>query len=142
MISAWLLFPRLPGARNWPDPMWSRSPLPPPRSRKKPLSETSIAPKGTLMKNLLQVNNTYNDDKVIDACSIFGVMDKSGRRFSGDGVIKAIANMHDRGNGLGGGFAVYGLYPEHADRYALHLMYLSGKDKQDTAAILRESYIG
>jgi len=92
------------------------------------------------MKNLIHINNSFNDDKVIDACSIFGAMDKSGRRFSGDGVIKAIANMHDRGNGLGGGFAIYGLYPEHADNYALHLMYLSGKDKQDTEDFLRENF--
>jgi len=61
------------------------------------------------MRDLRQVNNTYNDDKVIDACAIFGAMDTAGRRFSGESVIKAIANMHDRGNGLGGGFAVYGL---------------------------------
>ena len=92
------------------------------------------------MRNLLHLNNTYHDDKVIDACSIFGVMDKSGRRFSGDGVIKAIANMHDRGNGLGGGFAVYGLYPEHADNYALHLMYLSSRDKQETEEFLRDNF--
>jgi len=92
------------------------------------------------MNNLLRVNNTYNDDKVIDACSIFGAMDKSGRRFSGEGVIKAIANMHDRGNGLGGGFAVYGLYPEHADHYALHLMYLSGKNKLETEEFLRDHF--
>ncbi|MFA5308453.1 MAG: hypothetical protein WC370_03075 [Dehalococcoidales bacterium] len=92
------------------------------------------------MKNFLRINNTFGDDKVIDACSIFGAMDKSGRRFSGEGVIRAIANMHDRGNGLGGGFAVYGLYPEHADKYALHLMYLSGRDKQDTEAFLRDNF--
>ena len=92
------------------------------------------------MKNLLHVNNTYRDDKVIDACSIFGAMDKSGCRFSGEGVIKAIANMHDRGNGLGGGFAIYGLYPEHADNYALHLMYLGSKDKQDTEEFLRDNF--
>ena len=84
------------------------------------------------MRNLIQVNNTYNDDKVIDACSIFGAMDTAGQSFSGDGVIKAIANMHDRGNGLGGGFAVYGLYPEHANLYAFHIMYLGTRDKQET----------
>jgi glutamate synthase domain-containing protein 1 len=61
------------------------------------------------MKDLNQIQNPYGDDKVIDACSIFGAMDTSGRCFSGKGVIRAIANMHDRGNGLGGGFAVYGL---------------------------------
>jgi glutamate synthase domain-containing protein 1 len=92
------------------------------------------------MKNLLQINNTHNDDKVIDACSIFGAMDQSGRRFSGEGVIRAIANMHDRGNGLGGGFAVYGLYPEHVDNYALHIMYLSNHGRQETEEFLREHF--
>lgn len=74
------------------------------------------------MNPLLYRNNPYGDDKVIDACSIFGMMDTSGRRFSGDDIITAIANMHDRGNGLGGGFAVYDLYPDYADAYALHVM--------------------
>jgi len=92
------------------------------------------------MKNLIEINNTYNDDKVIDACSLFGAMDRSGRRFSGEGVIKAIANMHDRGNGLGGGFAAYGLYPEHADNYALHVMYLSIKNKLETEEFLRDRF--
>ncbi len=92
------------------------------------------------MKNLEKINNTWNDDKVIDACSIFGAMDTSGRRFSGESVIKAIANMHDRGNGLGGGFAVYGLYPEHAEHYAIHLMFLDDDDKRDTEEFLRRSF--
>jgi glutamate synthase domain-containing protein 1 len=92
------------------------------------------------MKDLSQLNNTHNDDKVIDACSIFGAMDTSGRRFSGEGVIRAIANMHDRGNGLGGGFAVYGLYPEHAGLYAFHIMYLSHEGKQATEEYLRRHF--
>jgi glutamate synthase domain-containing protein 1 len=92
------------------------------------------------VKNLIQLNNTHNDDKVIDACSIFGAMDTSGRRFSGEGVIKAIANMHERGNGLGGGFAVYGLYPEQAELYAFHIMYLDVKDKQETELFLHDHF--
>lgn len=92
------------------------------------------------MNNLERINNTYNDDKVIDACSIFGAMDRSGRRFSGESVIKAITNMHDRGNGLGGGFAVYGLYPEHADNYALHLMYISNKSRLETEQFLHDNF--
>jgi glutamate synthase domain-containing protein 1 len=92
------------------------------------------------MKHLIQQNNIHGDDKVIDACSIFGAMDTSGRRFSGAAVIKAIANMHDRGNGLGGGFAVYGLYPEHAERYAFHIMYLSHEGKQLTEEHLRRYF--
>jgi glutamate synthase domain-containing protein 1 len=92
------------------------------------------------MRNLIRLNNTHNDDKVIDACSIFGAMDTSGRRFSGDSVIKAIANMHDRGNGLGGGFAVYGLYPEHAELHTFHIMYLDAKDKQETEGLLHRYF--
>jgi glutamate synthase domain-containing protein 1 len=84
------------------------------------------------LKELGKTNNFYQDDKVIDACSIFGMMDTSGVRFSGKPVIEAIANMHFRGNGLGGGFAVYGLYPEYATHYAFHVMYL-GREGQAKA---------
>ncbi|MBM4432715.1 MAG: hypothetical protein FJ025_01780, partial [Chloroflexi bacterium] len=92
------------------------------------------------MKELNQVHNPYHESKVIDACSIFGAMDTSGNRFSGEGVIKAIANMHVRGNGLGGGFAVYGLYPDYADLYAFHIMYLSPAGKKETEAFLKERF--
>ena len=92
------------------------------------------------MKELNQVQNPYQDDKVIDACSLFGAMDTSGRRFSGEGVIRAIANIHDRGNGLGGGFAVYGIYPEYADCYAFHVMYLSPEGRQATEDFLNERF--
>jgi glutamate synthase domain-containing protein 1 len=92
------------------------------------------------MKDIGQINNPNKDDKVIDACSIFGAMDTSGKRFSGDGVIRAIANMHDRGNGLGGGFAIYGLYPDYADLYAFHIMYLSQKGQQETEAFIKENF--
>jgi glutamate synthase domain-containing protein 1 len=92
------------------------------------------------MRDIRQVNNPHYDNKVIDACSIFGAMDTTGNRFSGEGVIKAIANMHDRGNGLGGGFAIYGLYPEYADQYAFHIMYLSQKGRQETEAFLRDNF--
>lgn len=92
------------------------------------------------MKDLGLVNNPYNESKVIDACSIFGAMDTSGRRFSGTGVIKAIANMHLRGNGLGGGLAVYGLYPEYPDCYAFHIMFLSEQGKRETDAFISEKF--
>lgn len=63
----------------------------------------------------------YN--KEICACSIFGAMNRDGERFTGASVMKAIANMRVRGNGLGGGFAAYGIYPEYKDYYAFHLMF-------------------
>jgi glutamate synthase domain-containing protein 1 len=92
------------------------------------------------VKDIRFINNTYNDDKVIDACSIFGAMNTSGTRFSGESVVKAIANMHDRGNGLGGGFSIYGLYPEHPDQYALHIMYLDREDRRQTEEYLSQHF--
>ncbi|MDP6510881.1 MAG: hypothetical protein QGH23_06710, partial [Dehalococcoidia bacterium] len=92
------------------------------------------------MKDILNPDNRYSDDKVIDACSLFGMMDVSGRLFSGADTIRAIANMHDRGNGLGGGFAVYGLYPDFADYYALHIMYMGRGAKDKTEAFLKDEF--
>lgn len=92
------------------------------------------------MINLNRMNNTYGDDKVIDACSIFGMMDTSGGRFSGRDITTAIANMHDRGNGLGGGFGVYGLYPQYADYYAFHIMYLSRGAEDEVKSFLKKNF--
>lgn len=92
------------------------------------------------MRDLARVNNPHGDDKVIDACSIFGMMDTSGKRFSGDKVIRAIADMHDRGNGLGGGFAVYGLYPQYAELYAFHVMYMTQEAKGEAEAFLKQRF--
>src|SRR4030043_1997946 len=92
------------------------------------------------MIDIIRTNNPHCDGKVIDACSIFGMMDTTGKSFSGGDIIKAIANMHFRGNGLGGGFAVYGLYPEYADYYALHIMYLSDEGKTEVEAFLKQHF--
>jgi glutamate synthase domain-containing protein 1 len=92
------------------------------------------------LKELSRINNFYHDDKVMDACSIFGMMDTTGRRFSGKDAIEAIANMHVRGNGLGGGFAVYGLYPEYANYYAFHIMYLSRGGQAGVEDFLKQRF--
>jgi len=92
------------------------------------------------MKDLTRISNTYGDGKVIDACSIFGMMDTSGKCFSGRDITTAIANMHDRSNGLGGGFAVYGLYPQYPDYYAFHVMYDSKEGKTCTEAFLNQHF--
>ncbi len=76
--------------------------------------------------------------KDIGACAIVGIMDESGRRFSGDTIIRAVANMHERSNGLGGGFAAYGIYPERADSYALHLMFETPAARAATEALLEQ----
>jgi len=92
------------------------------------------------MKNLSRISNPHNEDKVIDACSLFGMMNLEGKRFSSRDPVKAISNMHERGNGLGGGFAVYGLYPKYKDDYAFHIMYLSKEAKKKTDKLLDENF--
>lgn len=65
----------------------------------------------------------YLPEQNREACGLFGVMNISGKRFGGETAIAAIKNIKVRGNGLGGGFAVYGLYPEYKDYYAMHIMF-------------------
>lgn len=48
---------------------------------------------------------------------------RDGSRISGRAIIDSIATMHDRSNGLGGGFAAYGIYPQYRDKYAFHVFF-------------------
>ena len=43
-------------------------------------------------------------------CAISGIFHKDGARENGTRIIDSIRTMHDRSNGLGGGFAGYGIY--------------------------------
>ena len=51
--------------------------------------------------------------RIPSGCAIAAIIDRKGNRINGSEIIKSIALMHDRSNGLGGGFAAYGIYPEH-----------------------------
>ena len=66
--------------------------------------------------------------RIPSGCAIAGIFQKDGKRISGRSIIDSISVMHDRSNGLGGGFAGYGIYPEYKDLYAFHVFY------DDTAA--------
>ena len=48
--------------------------------------------------------------------------------------------MHDRSNGLGGGFAGYGIYPEMKDFYALHFFFDNRDARKDCEAFLKEGF--
>ncbi len=68
--------------------------------------------------------------RIPSGCAIAGMFAKDGRLIGGGEIIKSIAMMHDRSNGLGGGFAGYGIYPQYKDDYALHIFYDSPEAKQ------------
>lgn len=75
------------------------------------------------------INNKNNkkfdlpDFKVSSGCAVFGIINKNGKRFSGGQIIEGISLMHERSNGLGGGFAAYGIYDDFSDYWAFHIIY-------------------
>lgn len=69
--------------------------------------------------------------RIPSGCAISGIIDKSGQRMNGSKIIESISVMHDRSNGLGGGFAAYGIYPEYKDYYAFHIFYDSVSAKKE-----------
>lgn len=76
------------------------------------------------------------DVRIPAGCAIAAIMDKSGARHDGSDILRSIALMHDRSNGLGGGFAAYGIYPEYAELYAFHIMYETETARRETEAYL------
>lgn len=86
------------------------------------------------------VNEFGYDGKVQGGCGLAGLISVKKRMIPGEKIITAIALMHDRGNGLGGGFAVYGLYPQYRDYYAFHLMYDSESARTTTELFLKKNF--
>lgn len=74
--------------------------------------------------------------RIPSGCAISGVISREGRAISGGEIVKSIATMHDRSNGLGGGFAGYGIYPEYKDLYALHVFYDSMEAREECERFL------
>ena len=68
--------------------------------------------------------------RIPSGCAIAGVINRDGTPICGDVMMRSIATMHDRSNGLGGGFAGYGIYPQYKDLYALHVFYDSTSAKE------------
>ena len=64
------------------------------------------------------------DVRIPAGCAIAAIIEpkRPAPRAASD-ILRSIALMHDRSNGLGGGFAAYGIYPEYKDLYALHILY-------------------
>ncbi len=78
--------------------------------------------------------------RIPSGCAIAAVISRDGKRMSGEGIIRAMYPMHDRSNGLGGGFAGYGIYPEYRDFYALHFFFNNRAARKDCEAFLKERF--
>jgi len=78
--------------------------------------------------------------RIPSGCAISGIMNKKGQCIPGTDIIKSIALMHDRSNGLGGGFSAYGIYPEFKDHYALHVFYDCLNDRVAAEDFINEHF--
>lgn len=74
--------------------------------------------------------------RIPSGCAISGMINKNGKLINGEAMIHSMSVMHDRSNGLGGGFAAYGIYPEYKDYYALHVFYDNSTAKKSCEEFL------
>lgn len=81
-----------------------------------------------------------SEQRLLGGCGLMGVCDQSGKRMSGELALRSMASMHDRGNGLGGGFAGYGIYPELPRPFCFHLLYNDEIAKEDTEYYLKKHF--
>ncbi len=75
-------------------------------------------------------------NKEMSGCGLAGIIHTKGELLPGELIIKSICLQEERGNGLGAGFAAYGIYPELKDFYALHIMADSKKALEDVEELL------
>lgn len=78
--------------------------------------------------------------RIPSGCAIAAVISKEGNKMSGKSIVDSMVPMHERSNGLGGGFAGYGIYPEYKDFYAFHFFFNDRHVQKDTEQYLKESY--
>lgn len=83
---------------------------------------------------------TEGQVRIPSGCAIAAVISKEGKKISGGLIANAMRPMHDRSNGLGGGFAGYGIYPEYKDYYALHMFFDDRTTRKNCESFLKERF--
>ena len=78
--------------------------------------------------------------RIPSGCAISAMISRDGRRMNGESIIQSMVPMHDRSNGLGGGFAAYGIYPEYKDFYALHIFFNNRSAQAECMTLLKEYF--
>jgi len=78
--------------------------------------------------------------RIPSGCAISGIFSKNRENINGKKIIDSISTMHDRSNGLGGGFAGYGIYPQYKELYAFHVFYENLKAKDECEKFLESHF--
>ncbi len=66
--------------------------------------------------------------RIPSGCAISAAISKNGNKMSGEMITNSMKPMHDRSNGLGGGFAGYGIYPEYNDFYRCMIQRVKARE--------------
>ena len=85
----------------------------------------------------VEEKNREGNVRIPSGCAICGFFSKRGRALPAIDAVDAMTYMHDRSNGLGGGFAGYGIYPDFPDHYAFHIFYDDEYAREQTEAFLK-----
>lgn len=78
--------------------------------------------------------------RIPSGCAIAGIINKKGQNVNGKIIVDSMTTMHDRSNGLGGGFAGYGIYPQYKDLYAFHIFYNGISSREECEKYLDENF--
>lgn len=81
-------------------------------------------------KEMCKMLKLEGEIRIPSGCAIAAVISKEGNKMSGKKIVECMRTMHDRSNGLGGGFAGYGIYPQYKDYYALHIFYNNKEERE------------
>lgn len=77
----------------------------------------------------------------ISGCGQVGFINRNGTLVKGDAIVRSVCNMKERGNGLGAGYAVYGVYPELKEFFALHVMLDTREIKSDVDDVINKFFV-
>ncbi len=86
------------------------------------------------------MNSIEGQIRIPSGCAIAAVISKDGNRMTGEKIVESMKPMHDRSNGLGGGFAAYGIYPEYKEFYALHMFFNDRAARKNCEVFLKERF--
>ena len=78
--------------------------------------------------------------RIPSGCAISAIISREGRRMTGEAIMQSMVPMHDRSNGLGGGFAGYGIYPEYKEFYAFHIFYNDNDARVECEKLLKDRF--
>ena len=88
----------------------------------------------------MRISRYDRGERNVSGCGLSGMMSLKGERVDGRAIRESIAILHDRSNGLGGGFAAYGIYPEREEEFALHVMYESPSAQRAAEEIVEQDF--